>query len=215
MRTLVVGAGRMGHGIALCYALGGHGVDLVDTDEGGFARARAAIGAAAALLADNELRTSTEVEQAIERIHFGTDLAAAAAQAGLVEEAIPEDLPAKQRLLEEIESTAPDEAMLATNTSSLRIGAIGARMTHPERLIGIHWVAPPYLVPTVEIVRTPTTPVELVDRAKQMLIGLGKVPVVVPDVAGFAVNRLQYALFAAATDLVEQGILEPAEVDQV
>ena len=215
MRIVVLGAGRMGHGLALCYAMGGNDVALVDTDEGALRRAEGAIREAAALLAGRGLGTEPDLDRAVARVTSSGDLPGASATADLVQEAIHEDLPAKQEAFVAVEAVAPAEAILATNTSSLRIAAVGARMRRPERLIGLHWVAPPYLVPIVEVVRTATTPGDLVDRARSLLVALGKVPVVVPDVPGFALNRLQYALFSAAVDLIDQGILEPREVDQV
>jgi 3-hydroxybutyryl-CoA dehydrogenase len=130
-----------------------------------------------------------------------------------VQEAIPEALAAKQALFADIEPAIRPDAILATNTSSLRLADVGARMRHPERLVGIHWVAPPYLVPVVEVVRGPGTTSDVAERAEEMLVGVGRIPVPVPDVAGFVLNRLQYALHLAAVDLVDQGIATPEQID--
>jgi 3-hydroxybutyryl-CoA dehydrogenase len=203
----------MGHGLALCYAMGGHDVALVDTDDRALRRAEASIRDAAAFLVGNRMGTRRGLQRAVGRIELAGDLRAACVTADLVQEAIQEDLPAKQRLFADVEALAPVDAILATNTSSLRIEAISADMTRPERAIGLHWVAPPYLVPIVEIVRGAGTPAHLVERARIVLRELGKVPVIVPDVPGFALNRLQYALFAAAVDLIDQDIVGPREVD--
>ena len=211
----MLGAGRMGHGLGLSYALGGHAVVLVDRDATALQHAEARVREAAAFLAANGLATGDAAGQALGRISYSRDLAAACATADLVQEAIPEVLPDKQALFAEVEPLVRPDAIIATNTSSLRIGALSTGMRQPERLIGMHWVAPPYIVPIVEVVRVPATPIEIVARVVAILQGAGKIPIVVADVPGFAVNRLQYALFAEAVDLVDQGIVGPEEVDQI
>ena len=213
MRVAIVGAGRMGHGIGLCYALGGHDVTLVDRDAPALDRARRGVAEAAAFLVAHDLVDEATGGDAIDRTRYGTDLTEALRGADLVQEAIHEDLGAKQVAFAAIEGAARSDAILATNTSSLRIAAVAGGMRSPDRLIGIHWVAPPYLVPIVELVRAETTPDDLIARARTVLAEMGKVPVIVPDVPGFALNRLQYALLSAAVDLVDQGIVGPHEVD--
>jgi 3-hydroxybutyryl-CoA dehydrogenase len=213
MKVVVLGAGRMGRGLALCYAMGDHEVTLVDTDAHALASARAGIREAAALLVEHRLATNRGLRRALNQIEYADDLTGACGSADLVQESIQEDLEAKQELFARVEPLAPWDAILGSNTSSLRISAVGARMRSPERLMGLHWVAPPYLVPIVEVVRTASTPDNLVQRARTLLEALGKIPVVVPDVPGFALNRLQYAFHAAAVDLVDHGIVGPREVD--
>ena len=215
MKTVVIGAGRLGHGVALCYAIGGHDVMLVDTNEDALARAAKSIDNAASVLVENGLGTEVAMRDAITRILYSGDMVSACGAADLVQEAIPEELTLKQQLFASIEAATPTGAILSTNTSSLRISAVAHLMRHRERLVGIHWVAPPYLVPIVEIVRTAATPELVVERASTTVRALGKVAVVVPDVPGFALNRLQYALYAAAVDLIDEGILEPQGVDLV
>ena len=215
MLTVVVGAGRMGHGLGLSYALGGHDVILVDRDRRVLTQARGRVEAAAAILVDNDLATTGDSRRALERIRFTDDLTEACAAVDLVQETIPEDLREKQVLLGVVEALVPANAIIATNTSSLRVGALAVGMRRPERLVGLHWVAPPYLVPIVEVVRGGATMEGIVSRAVRILEDVGKVPIVVPDTPGFAVNRLQYALFAAAVDLVDRGIVGPEQIDLI
>lgn len=215
MKTVVIGAGRLGHGVALCYAIGGHDVIVIDTDDDALARAAASIDNAASVLIENRLEAEDTLRRAVDRISLSIDMVSACTKAELIQEAIPEDLPLKQKLFASIEDAAPAGAILSTNTSSLRINAVAHLMRNPERLVGIHWVAPPYLVPIVEIVRSAAAPDSVMQAATAVVTALGKIPIVVPDVPGFALNRLQYALYAAAVDLIDQGILEPTEIDLV
>jgi 3-hydroxyacyl-CoA dehydrogenase len=215
MRTVVLGAGRMGHGLGLSYALGGHDVTLVDRDAAALQRAQERIREAAAFLVGNGLVAEDLAGRAVARIGMSDDMTVPCGAADLVQEAIPEELRQKQDLLAAIEALVPGDAIIATNTSSLRIGALATDMRRPERLVGMHWVAPPYLVPIVEVVRGDATEDGIVRRAVRILEDAGKIPVVVADVPGFAVNRLQYALFAEAVDLVDQGVVGPEGVDLI
>jgi 3-hydroxybutyryl-CoA dehydrogenase len=215
MRTTIVGSGQMGHGIGLSYALGGHRVTLFDSDPAARDRAEAGIRAVAAYLVRERLVEEAAASAAIDRVSRSADLAAACAAADLVQEAVPEEMALKQALFAEVEPLVRADTIIATNTSSLRIHALGERMREPERLVGMHWVSPPYLVPIVEVVRGQATRDATVDRAVAILEGVGKIPIVVPDVPGFAVNRLQYALFCAAAEMVEDGIVTPEQVDLI
>lgn len=215
MIIVVIGAGRMGAGLAVAYAAGGHDVALVDQDRSALDAARERIARASAFLAEQGLAAEAAATAAPARVRCSTDAIEACAMADIVQEAIPEDLDAKRALLASIEPALSRDALVATNTSSLRLADISAGMRDPTRLIGMHWVSPPYLVPLVEVVRDTGTPQALVDRAVAVLTGLGKVPIVVPDVPGFALNRLQFALFAGAVDLVDQGIVTPEQVDLI
>ncbi len=205
----------MGHGLGLSYALGGHQVTLVDRDGDALRGAQDRIADAAAFLVENHLVPDDLTKQAVARIGTSEDIAASCAAADLVQEAIPEDLHDKQVLLAAMEALVRPDTIIATNTSSLRIGALAANMRRADRLVGMHWVAPPYLVPIVEVVRGSTTDDGVVQRAVAILADAGKIPIVVADVPGFALNRLQYALFAAAVDLVDQGIVGPEQVDLI
>lgn len=215
MRTVVLGAGRMGFGLGLAYALGGHDVTLVDRDPAALGAAVDRAVRAAAFLEDEGLEPGDRCRAALARLATAEHAADACRAADLVQEAIPEVLADKQALLAEVEAWASPAALLATNTSSLRLADVSATMRRPERLVGMHWVSPPYLVPIVEVVRTEVTPPALVERAVAILRAVRKIPIVVPDVPGFALNRLQFALFAGAVDLVDRGIVTPEEVDLI
>ena len=143
------------------------------------------------------------------------DRAAARAGADLLVESLPEDLDLKASVLRVALAEAPDAAV-ATNTSSLSITAIGEAIGAPERTVGTHYLNPPLLMPTVEVIAGERTAPEVVALARETLVALGKLPVVVRrDVPGFVWNRLQFALLRECAWLVEQGVASADDVDTV
>jgi 3-hydroxybutyryl-CoA dehydrogenase len=212
MAVVVLGAGRMGSQIGAEYALGGHDVTWVVRDGG---RAAAAVEAAFAVAESTALWTAAEVTGARDRTHVATALRAAGAGVELVAESVAEDLAVKGPLLRAAAERWP-EAILATNTSSLRIADLGEAAGAPERTIGAHWWNPPLLMPLVEVVPAAQTGAEAVERTMGLLRALGKRPVLIArDVPGFAWNRLQFALLREALWLVQEGVVTPEVVDEI
>jgi 3-hydroxybutyryl-CoA dehydrogenase len=206
MRAAVIGGGLMGHGIAQVLALGG--LDVVVHDP--VPEALAAVpGRIQANL--DALGVRTEVEVALE-----SELERAATDADWVFEAAPETLALKQELFERLDAAAPPDAVLATNTSVMRVGDVAARARRRGRIVGTHWWNPPFLVPLVEVVQGPETEPATIDRTLSLLESLGKTAVHVRrDVAGFVGNRLQHALWREAFDLVDKGVCDPETIDTV
>jgi 3-hydroxybutyryl-CoA dehydrogenase len=198
----------MGHGIAQVFAERGHEVRVFDPIPGALASLRSRIGANLSALGRDPA--------AAQRVLPCEKLADAVASAHLVIEAATENLDAKRALFAEIETGAPAEAILATNTSVIPIGSIMAGLARPERALGTHWWNPPYLVPLVEVIGTDRTAPDIVVRAMDILAAVGKKPVHVRrDVAGFVGNRLQHALWREAISLVEEGVCDAETVDTV
>ncbi|MCC6628967.1 MAG: 3-hydroxyacyl-CoA dehydrogenase family protein [Chloroflexi bacterium] len=215
-RVSVIGAGLMGHALALVYALGGHPVGLYDTDPRrvnsatGRARDTAAPLLAACVVAPAALAA------AIGRIAPTTDLAAAVANSGFIVEAVSEDLAIKQAVFRQLDQLAPPTAILATNSSALGPDDVAAATTRAEQVLVTHWFNPPTLLPLVEVVRGRHTSDAAVAKVVAQLTALGKRPVVVPRYTpGFAANRLQMAMVRECLALVDEGLLQPAEVDDV
>jgi 3-hydroxybutyryl-CoA dehydrogenase len=191
----------MGAGIAAVFAARGSDVQLVG-------RRQQTLDAAAE-------RIATVAGDAARRVELTTDLEQALAGAELLVESIVEDVDAKRRVFELAERMAPD-AILTSNTSSLRISELAAELRRPERFAGLHWLNPPELVELVEIIGTDTTEPELLDVLARWMLALGKTPVLVKrDVPGFLVNRLQYALLREAWALVDDGVCTFEDVDRV
>lgn len=213
-KAAVLGTGMMGPGIAVTLALGGFDATIVSRTSESAARGLAAARAQLGVLLDNELASPEAAAAAGARLACASDLSAAAAGASIVIESVPEQMELKQALFAELETLAPPDAILASNTSGLSITAIAARCRRPERVLTTHFWNPPHLMPLVEVVRGEQTADDVAARAIALLRECGKTPVLVKkDRPGQLGNRLQMALFREAVSLVEEGIADAADVD--
>jgi len=212
VRVTVLGAGLMGAQIGCEYALGGHDVVLHGRD---LAAASARADAALSFLAEQGLRSDEEVLAARGRLGTAGTLRDAASGAELLVESLPESLELKASIVREALVEAPD-VVVATNTSSLSISALGDAIGAPERTVGTHYLNPPLLMPPVEVVPGERTTPETVDLACTTVASLGKLPIVVRrDVPGFVWNRLQFALVRECAWLVANGVASREDVDTV
>jgi 3-hydroxyacyl-CoA dehydrogenase len=212
MRVAIVGAGLMGAQIGCEYALGGHDVALHARDVDA-ARERAEAGLALVMRAG--LGQPAAVESARERIEVSAELSAAVTGADLLVESLPEEFALKASLLRQALVAAP-EAIVATNTSSLSITALGDAIAAPGRTVGTHYLNPPLLMPTVEVIAGVATSDETLTFVRDVLSALGKLPIVVRrDVPGFVWNRLQFALVRELAWLVENDVAAPEDLDVV
>jgi 3-hydroxybutyryl-CoA dehydrogenase len=215
-RIAVIGAGLMGHGIAQDFALAGFPVRLHDQEPDCLKRAPIRIEENLRRLAARGLFDANRIPGALERISVHARLEDAIADADLVIEAVFEDLPLKQDLFARIESVCSEQAIIASNTSSLMPSRLAQRLKHPARLVIAHYFNPAYLIPLVEIVPGPATSEATVRIVAELLTKLGKRPVVLrKEATGFVANRLQLALFREAISIVERGIAAPEDVDRV
>jgi 3-hydroxybutyryl-CoA dehydrogenase len=223
-----VGAGTMGAGIALAFALGGWTATMVARRQATLDAAWRRIEASAGLLTEAGRlagasgragatgAAGAEREAVLGRIAGTTDLDGADLSADLVVESIAEDVAAKRRCYRAIEPRLGPASILATGTSSLPLAELAAGLARPERFIGYHWFNPPELIPLVEIVPAGPTAAAVADRVEAISRAIGKQPVrVTADVPGFVANRLQYALIREAYHLVAAGVCTAADVDRV
>jgi 3-hydroxybutyryl-CoA dehydrogenase len=212
MRVSVIGAGLMGAQIGCEYAIGGHDVMLVARDTGAV---RGRVDDAFRVLEEHRLASRAELEAARGRIGIAGALDENASACDLAVESLPEDLELKASMLASVAHASPD-AILATNTSSISITALGAAVGTSARVVGTHYLAPPLLMPPVEVIAGERTDPAVVDVVRRTLVALGKRPVgVLRDVPGFIWNRLQFALVRECVWLVEQGVASPETVDEV
>jgi 3-hydroxybutyryl-CoA dehydrogenase len=204
----VIGAGLMGAGIALVFAAAGHRVAVFDAMADARSTAPQRI---------RENLAALDLDPALAGfIAVRDSLAVAVADADIVFEAAPENLPLKQALFAEIEASAKPGAILASNTSVIPITAIMESLKDKSRALGTHWWNPPYLVPLVEVIRTTHTSNAAIQATLALLTSVGKTAVEVKkDVPGFIGNRLQHALWREAIALVNEGICDAETVDDV
>jgi 3-hydroxybutyryl-CoA dehydrogenase len=211
-----VGAGTMGAGIALAFALGGSAATMVARRQPTLDAAWRRIEASVGLLTEAGRIPGAEREAVLGRITGTTDLDGADLSADLVVESVAEDVAAKRRLYQAIEPRLGPSSILGTCTSSLPLAELAAGLARPERFLGYHWFNPPELVALVEIVPAGPTAAAVTDRVEAYSRAIGKQPVrVAADVPGFVANRLQYALLREAYHLVAAGVCSPADVDRV
>ncbi len=208
----VIGAGLMGHGIALSFARADHTVTLFDPDASSLASASQRIEDSLRLLGD----TDDSIKSSLSRVRYCTTLAECVTTANWVFEAAPEKLELKQSIFAEIEQHTPADAVLASNTSVIPITQIMSRLQLPARALGTHWWNPPHMIPLVEVIKTQATDSEVASRTVTLLDEVGKTAVLVEkDVPGFIGNRLQHALWREAISLVENGVCTAEAVDDV
>jgi 3-hydroxybutyryl-CoA dehydrogenase len=214
-RIAVVGAGLMGTNIALDFALAGYPVRI--TDASAEQRLRSAETAAANLrLLEQHGALAEPVEAVLSRIEGDASVAAAVDGADLVIEAVSENLELKRALFREIGDYAPQDAVLASNTSSFVPSLLSDATGRPERFLVAHYWNPAHLIPLVELVPSSETSPEVVQSLCALYERLGKKPVVVrKEVLGFIGNRLQFALLREALSLVESGVATPEDIDTV
>ena len=213
----VVGAGSMGSGIAQVAAVHGHRVMLSDADAAFLDRAKASIGQALDRQVEKGKLTAADARDAKGRITYvagvGETQWASFAGCGLVIEAVLEELTLKKAVFTALERVLPADAVLATNTSSLSVAAIGAACKHPGRVVGIHFFNPAPVMPLVEIVGAITTDAGVVSAARAFVDGWGKTTVVASDTPGFIVNRIARPFYGEALRIAEEGIADYATID--
>ncbi|MFC6355551.1 3-hydroxyacyl-CoA dehydrogenase family protein [Luethyella okanaganae] len=207
----VLGGGRMGAGIAHAFLLAGAEVTIVERDA---SAANAARDRILASVAKSEAAGGLveSAGQLVSRVRVASDLAALT-PADLVIEAVPEDLALKRDALRRVEETVAPLAWLATNTSSLSIGALSSVLDRPERFLGMHFFNPVPVSELVELVTGPDTDAELVSRARGWVLALGKTAIVVADAPGFASSRLGVVVALEAIRMLEDGVATAEDID--
>ncbi len=212
----VVGAGLMGHGIAQIFAVRGHSVWLVEKNPDVLNSAKDRVRANLTNMANQGVDVGARVEEILERISTTDDLATAGEECDFVIEAVYEDLALKQRIFADLDRLCSPKVILCSNTSVISITEIAEKAQHRERIVGTHFWNPPYLIPLVEVVRAKETADWCTAKTFELLARVGKHPVHVhKDVPGFVGNRLQHALWREAFAIIDEGICDPATVDEV
>ena len=210
----VIGSGAMGAGIAQTAASAGHEVTLFDTRDGAAAKAIDDIRAVYARLVEKGRMTAAAAEAASARMHIAASLADVK-EAALVIEAIVEDLEVKRGLFAELEAIVHDDCILATNTSSISVTAIGARLRRPERLVGMHFFNPVPLMALVEVISGLATEQGVADTVFATASAWGKSPVHARSTPGFIVNRVARPFYAEGLRLLSEQAADAATLDAI
>jgi 3-hydroxybutyryl-CoA dehydrogenase len=210
----VLGAGTMGHGIAQVCAAAGCSVRLYDVDEEAVARGLSLIEGNLDKGIERGKVTVRERNDTLARLTTSTSVEDAAEDVDLVIEAAPESMALKEKIFRQVDAVAPDHAILASNTSSLSITEIASVLEDPSRFIGMHFFNPVHIMALVEIVWGIETDDEIQDAAVDFARRLGKEPIVVKDVPGFASSRLGIVLGMEAIRMVEQGVATAEDIDK-
>ena len=212
----VVGAGAMGRGIAQVAAVAGHRVVLSDAREGAVHVAHDAIRSALAREVSKGRMDQARADDVLARIELAETTSRdldAFRDCGIVIEAVVEDLSTKQTLFRALEGVVARDAILATNTSSLSIAAIGGATAHADRVIGMHFFNPAPLMALVEIVPAITTAAEVTARTDALARALGKTSVLATDTPGFIVNRVARPFYGESLRILEEGLADVATID--
>ncbi|WP_454914847.1 3-hydroxyacyl-CoA dehydrogenase NAD-binding domain-containing protein [Xanthobacter sediminis] len=213
-RLAVIGAGLMGGGIALDAAR--HGLDVVVFDQrpDGVEKLKARVAHVYGRWVKNGRMAEADAAAALARLTGAADLAAAG-DADVVIEAVFEDLGVKRALFAELEGHLSPSAILATNTSALKVGDLAQGFAFAPRFLGLHYFSPAEVSPLVEVVRSAATSDATVEKALAFLKATRRTPLPCKDRPGFAINRFFCPYYNEATRIVEDGIAGTADVDQV
>lgn len=210
----VVGAGTMGHGIAQVSAAAGCRVTLIDTSDAFLRRGLDRIRGNLEGAVQRAKISADQKDETLARIHVSTDVASSVRDADLVVEAVPEKLDLKTDVLRTLDAAMRDDAILATNTSSLSITTLQRSTDRPNQVIGLHFFNPVHINSLVEVVRGRDTAERVVEAALAFVRAIGKEPVLVHDAPGFATSRLGVLLGLEAIRMVEQGVASAADIDK-
>ena len=210
----ILGAGTMGHGIAQVFATSGASVRLYDVDDARTSKGHAQVRSSLEKLAAKGKIDASEVERITSAIVTTSDVTRAVEGADLVVEAIPEDMTLKVDVFKRVVAAAPPHAILGSNTSSLSITELGARIGAADRTIGLHFFNPPPVMELLEIVRGLGTSEATVERARDLAKKIGKTSILVSDTPGFATSRLGVLLGAEAMRMLETGVASAGDIDR-
>jgi len=212
MKIGIVGSGAMGSGIAQVASTAGHEVMLSDTRDEALEVSKNKLQKIMNRLIEKGRVEADEAKAIQDRIQYTTDNADMAS-CGLVIEAIVENLDIKKQVFKQLESIVSEDAMLASNTSSLSIASIAAACEHPERVLGIHFFNPAPLMKLVEIIPAIQSDPKVVETARKLIDDWGKTTVLAKDTPGFIVNRVARPFYGEALRIYEEGIADFATID--
>jgi 3-hydroxybutyryl-CoA dehydrogenase len=208
----ILGAGAMGSGIAQVAAKAGHNVVICDTLTPALSKASRSIQAALKMLVEKGKLSDAESYALFSRIKF-TDHMSDFRNCSIIIEAIVEEIEQKQIAFRSMEAIVDKHTILASNTSSLSISAMGAHLQHPERILGVHFFNPAPVMRLVEIIPGLQTDPAVTERGKNLIDTWGKTTVIAKDTPGFIVNRVARPYYGEALRILDEGIADEPTID--
>jgi 3-hydroxybutyryl-CoA dehydrogenase len=211
----VIGAGLMGHGIAQLFAQAQIPVYLTDSQPESLEAGLRHVATNLKKLVSHGFLKEHEADEIHSRVMPVSTIQEAVKDADFVTECVTEDLALKQNLFEELEELSPPWAILASNTSSLILSEIGARVKQKSRMIVTHYFNPPHIIPTVEIVPSDFTDPAVTETTRGLITRMGKFPICLKKaLPGFLVNRVQAAIVREVLSILEDDFTTAEEMDQ-
>ncbi|WP_020007706.1 3-hydroxyacyl-CoA dehydrogenase NAD-binding domain-containing protein [Salinicoccus albus] len=211
----VIGAGKMGLGIAQFFAQNDKEIVLVDLNERVIEEAPDKIKEELIHLVNIGILKEEKAKEILNRINFSSNLNDASSSK-LIFEAIPEKLDLKRNLFNRLEKICDISTIFATNTSGISINEISTVLKRPERFIGAHFFMPAAIIPLIEVVKSDRTDHGVADYIITLFKTLGKEAVLVrKDIPGFIANRIQHAMAREAISLLEKGVASAEDIDTV
>ena len=214
-KIAVIGAGTMGNGIAHVFAQNGYAVNLIDISEDALKRAIATIEKNMDRMIAREKITEQDKAEALGRLQTLTDMKAGLSDADLVVEAATENVDLKIKLFKQMDEFAPENCILATNTSSISITKMAAATGRPDKVIGMHFMNPVPVMKLVEVIRGYATSDEVTAKIMDLSKKLGKTPTEVNDYPGFVANRILMPMINEAIHTLHESVAGVEEIDTV
>ena len=215
------GAGRMGRGLAVVFAMAGHQISLIDLKSRDDAAAyldtaRIEIRSTLEMLVACGMLSVDDVDRIAERVDYvaKSDAASALARADVIFEGVPETLDAKREAFAFISSTTRTDAIVASTTSTILSDELQEMVSPPGRFLNAHWLNPAFLVPLVELSPGAQTDAAVTEQLKTLLESIGKVPVVMKASPGFIVPRIQALAMNEAARIYEEGVASAEDIDK-
>lgn len=211
----VIGCGTMGNGIAHVFAVNGFSVKLIDINEAALQKAIQKISGNLDRQVSKQLITEDQKSAALANITTTTELASGVSNADLVIEAATENVNIKLQIFKDIDASAPEACILASNTSSISITKIAAVTKRPEKVIGMHFMNPVPVMKLVEIINGYKTDANVTKTIMDLSKAIGKVPTLVNDYPGFVANRILMPMINEAIITLNEGVAGVEEIDTV
>jgi 3-hydroxybutyryl-CoA dehydrogenase len=211
----VIGAGTMGNGIAHVFAMNGYDVNVIDVSSSALQKAEKTIEKNLNRMVEKEKITNDLKDSTLQRLSWHTKMEGAVESSDLIVEAATENVELKLKIFQKLDSFATDNAILATNTSSISITKIAAVTQRPDQVIGMHFMNPVPVMKLVEVIRAYSTREDVVSSIVDLSKDIGKVPVLANDYPGFVANRILMPMINEAVYALHEGVAGVNEIDTI